>query len=187
MLANSVSPPASGVSFALKYRCLRGPRIEHLIGVPDLAECPGIAFLLDDLEDIRMLVHASHEGVMVDLAETPGECNLLLGRERLAAEEDHQMLEPGGFYFLESFIVKECEIDAGDLGTERACDGLDFDPPIGCHGLAPRARANDVTISRFDRAVCDKLGLAWAGASGQMAVRLFRRPKRRIAVSTRGA
>jgi hypothetical protein len=124
-------------------------------------------FLLDDLEDIRMLVHASHEGVMVDLAETPGECDLLLGRERLAAEEDHQMLEPGGFYFLESFIVKECEIDAGDLGTERACDGLDFDPPIGCHGLAPRARANGVTISRFGRAVCDKLGLAWAGASGR--------------------
>jgi hypothetical protein len=47
------------------------------------------------------------------------------------------MLEPGGLYFLERFIVQDSEVDAGYFSTERSCDRLEFDPPIGCHGFAP--------------------------------------------------
>ncbi len=84
-----------------------------------------------------MLVHAFHEGMIVDFAETLGEGDLLLGRDVLVAEKDHEMLEPGRLYFRERLIVQATQVDAGDLGAERSCDGLDFDPPIGCHGLAP--------------------------------------------------
>ena len=29
----------------------------------------------------------------------------------------------------------DTQVDAGDFSAERSCDRLDFDPPIGCHGL----------------------------------------------------
>ena len=38
-------------------------------------------------------------------------------------------------YFLERFIVQNTQIDAGDFSAERSGDRLDFDPPIGCHGV----------------------------------------------------
>ena len=121
----------------VKDRRLCGFRIEHLVGVPDLPECSGVTLLLDDFEDLGMLVHAFHERVMVDFAETPSKGDLLLGREGLVAEKDHKMLEPGGLYFPERFIIQLTQVDAGDFSAERSCDRLGFDPPVGCHGLAP--------------------------------------------------
>src|SRR5262245_44407645 len=84
-----------------------------------------------------MLVHAFHERVMVDFAETPSKGDLLLGRGGLVAEKDHKMLEPGGLYFPERFIIQLTQVDVGDFSAERSCDRLDFDPPVGCHGPAP--------------------------------------------------
>ena len=84
-----------------------------------------------------MLVHAFHERVMVDFAETPSKGDLLLGREGLVAEKDHKMLEPGGLYFPERFIIQGTQVDVGNFSAERTCDRFDCDPPIGCHGLAP--------------------------------------------------
>jgi len=84
-----------------------------------------------------MLVHAFHERVIVDFAETLSKGDLLLGREGLVAEKDHKMLEPGGLYFPERFIIQGTQVDVGDFSAERSCDRLDFDLPIGCHGLAP--------------------------------------------------
>ena len=86
-------------------------RIEHLVGVPDLPERPAVALLLDDFEDLWTVVHALHERVVVDFSETPGKGDLLLGRDGLLAEKDHKMLEPGGLYFLERFIVQATQVD----------------------------------------------------------------------------
>src|SRR5260370_41722211 len=121
----------------VKYRRLRGYWIEHLVGVPDLPERSGVALLLDDFEDLGMLVHAFHERVIVDFAETLGKGDLLLVRDSLAAQKDHKMLEPGGLYFFERFIVQDTQVEPGDFSAERSCNRLDFDPPIGCHGLRP--------------------------------------------------
>src|SRR5260370_10971922 len=128
-----------GGFLGIEYGRLRGLRIEHLVGVPDLAERSGVALFLDDFEDLGMFVHAFHEGVMVDLAETLGKDDLLLWRDVLPAEKHHQMLEPGGRYFLERPVVHVAEIDAGDFGAERSCDRLDLEAPIGCHGSLLRS------------------------------------------------
>src|SRR5262249_16408613 len=104
---------------------------------PDLSECSGITLLLNDFEDLGMLVHAFHERVVVDFAETLRKGDLLLGREGLVAEKDHKVLEPGGPYLPERFIIQGTQADVGDFSAERSCDRLDFAPPIGCHGLAP--------------------------------------------------
>ena len=74
---------------------------------------------------------------MVDVAETLGEGELLLGRDGLVAKEDHEMLEPGGLDLLERFIVQGAEVDPADFSAESAGDGLDFDATVGCHGLTP--------------------------------------------------
>jgi hypothetical protein len=105
--------------------------------VPDLPECSGVTLLLDDFEDLGMLVHAFHERVIMDLAETFRKGDLLLGREGLVAEKDHKMLEPGGLYFPERFIIQGTQVDVGNFSAERSRDRLDFDLPIECHGLAP--------------------------------------------------
>src|SRR5262249_55889099 len=98
------------------------------------AEGFGVALFLDDLEDVGVLLHALHEGVMVDLAEPLGEGDLLLGRDGLLAEEDDEVLEPGGLDLLERRIVQVGEVDAADLGTQRPGEGLYFDATIGAHG-----------------------------------------------------
>src|SRR5262245_41406050 len=84
-----------------------------------------------------MLVHSFHERVIVDFTEALSKGDLLLGREGLVAEKDHKMLEPGGLYFPERFIIEGTQVDVGDFSAERSCDRLDFDLPIERHGLAP--------------------------------------------------
>ena len=128
---------AAGIGrlLGVEDRRLRRLGIEHLVGVPDLAERLGVALLLDDLEDVGVLVHALHEGVMVDVAEALGEGELLLGRDRLLAEEDDEMLEPGRLDLLERRVVQLAEVDAADFRAERSGDGLDFDPTIERHSL----------------------------------------------------
>jgi hypothetical protein len=59
--------------------------------VPRLAECPRIAFLFDDLEDLGVLLHALHEGMKVDRTEALGEGDLLLRRDFLIAEEHDEV------------------------------------------------------------------------------------------------
>ena len=85
--------------------------VEHLVGVPDLAEGLRVTLFLDDFEDIGVVVHALHERVVVDFPETLGKGDLLLGRNGLAAEEDYKMLEPGGLYLLECLIVHAAQVD----------------------------------------------------------------------------
>src|SRR5262245_41459862 len=81
-----------------------------------------------------MLVHAFHEWVIVDFTETLSKGDLLLGRDGLVAEKDHKVLEPGGLYLPERFIIQRTQVDVGDFSAERSSDRLDFDPPVGWHG-----------------------------------------------------
>src|SRR5262249_19231534 len=121
----------------VKYRRLGGLRIEHLVGVPDFSKCSGVTLLLNDFEDLGVLVHAFHERVIVDFAEALTKGDLLLGGEGLVPEKDHKMLEPGSLYFPERFIIQRTQVDVGDFSAERSRDRLDFDAPVGCHGIAP--------------------------------------------------
>src|SRR5215467_6655647 len=72
-----------------------------------------------------MLVHAFHERVIVDFTEALSKGDLLLGREGLVAEKDHKVLEPGGLYLSERFIIQRAQVDVGDFSAERSCDRLD--------------------------------------------------------------
>src|SRR5215831_5851930 len=121
MLANSVSPPASGVSLAKSIVAFAG------FGLNIWSVC--------QTSPNALVSPFSLMRVIVDFAETLSKGDLLLGREGLVAEKDHKMLEPGGLYFPERFIIQGTQVDVGDFSAERSCDRLDFDLPIGCHGL----------------------------------------------------
>ena len=57
----------------------------------------------------------------MDLAPTPGERELLVGREMLVAEADHQIIQQGGADFRQHLIGHVLrQIDAGDIGAERS-------------------------------------------------------------------
>src|SRR5438132_1713173 len=113
-------------------------RLEHLVGVPDLAERLGVAFLLEDFENLRVPLHPLHKGMMVDVAEALGEGDLLLGRDFLVAEEHDEVLEPGGLDFVEGLLVEVAEVGALDLRPERAGNRLHLDVPIRTPGFPPQ-------------------------------------------------
>jgi hypothetical protein len=73
----------------------------------------------------------------VDFTEALSKGYLLLGREGLVAEKNYKVLEPGGLYLPERFIIQLTQVDVGNFSAERSRDRLDFDVPVGCHGLAP--------------------------------------------------
>jgi hypothetical protein len=112
-----------------------------LVGVPDLAESLGVALLLEDFEDFRMLLHPLHEGMMVDVAEAFGETDLLLGRDFLIAEEHDEVLEPGGLDLVEGLVVEIGEVGPFDLRPERAGDRLHLDVFVGRHFASSQCAA----------------------------------------------
>ena len=56
---------------------------------------------------------------LVESTARPGE--FFGRREGLVAEKDHKMLEPGGLYFPERFIIQGTQVDVGDFSAERSC------------------------------------------------------------------
>src|SRR3954447_5526516 len=75
--------------------------------------------------------------MIVDLAETLGESDLLLRGDLLVSEEHHQVLQPSGLDLGERLAVDMLQIDAADLSTKRAGEWLDLDSAIGRHGVPP--------------------------------------------------
>src|SRR5204863_378324 len=66
------------------------------------------------------------------LAEAPRKCEELRGREVLVAEEDHEVLEPRpADVGVDAVVERGAQIDARDLGAERARDGMDGDRHAG--------------------------------------------------------
>ena len=72
------------------------------------------------------------ERVFDNLAEMPGKGEKALGRQVLAAEEDHQVVEPGMPDRGDRAVVEVLgEIDPGDLGSERAGNRTDLKRTVG--------------------------------------------------------
>ena len=64
-------------------------------------------------------------GYSMALAEAPAEGEELGGRQALVAEEDDEVLEPGAADRPDRLLAGvPGEVDAGDLGAERARDGM---------------------------------------------------------------
>src|SRR5690606_38371756 len=84
-----------------------------------------------DLEDLRIVVHALHEGVQMNFAPALGEGELTLRREVLVAGEDDEIVEQGGADLAQHLVVQLLrKIEAVDLGAEGAGDRVDLDVAI---------------------------------------------------------
>src|SRR5206468_2386871 len=82
-------------------------------------------FHLDDLGEAG---DAAHERILDRSADAFRERHELLGGELLVAEEHHQLLEPYAPYLGDFRITQAPQVDAGDLGAERAGDALHVHP-----------------------------------------------------------
>src|SRR5262245_58076757 len=68
----------------------------------------------------------------VQLAEAPAERLVLVVRELLVAEKDHQIVHQGVMNLLENLVAERPgEVDAGDLGADRRRQLADFDSLVG--------------------------------------------------------
>jgi hypothetical protein len=81
--------------------------------------------------------------VQVDLAPAPREGELPVRRQRLVAEEDHQVVVQRLADLAEHLVVEVArQVDALDLGAERAGDAADLEMavlavPQPIHGASP--------------------------------------------------
>src|SRR5713101_3840895 len=76
------------------------------IRVPDAAEIDLLVLELLHFDDLREARDALDEGILDRPADAARERHEGPGRERLVAEEDHQVLEPGIANFRKIFIGK---------------------------------------------------------------------------------
>ena len=76
--------------------------------------------------DGRQVGQVAPERVDVELAEAPGQGELLVGGERLIPEEEHQVVEQG-LLERDDLLVRERppQIDARDLGTDLGRERTD--------------------------------------------------------------
>src|SRR5262249_7539626 len=96
------------------------------------AEVDSFVLELHHRNDLRMLLESLHERILDDLAEASREREEPLGRERLIAEEKHEVLEPRASKQSHGLVVEVLgQVEAADLGPEGARHGMDAD---GAHG-----------------------------------------------------
>ena len=108
--------------------------------MPLLADDSHIARLAADLDDLRIGHHRRVVGVDEDLAEAAREGLLLRGVEPLIAEEDHAVVEEGPPHRGDARRVElGAQVDAVELGAQRAGDGTDLDRHRS-HGGSPGAQ-----------------------------------------------
>ena len=69
------------------------------------------------------------ERVMLERSEPSGESDLLVGRELLLAEEDHQVVVQRAFDARHGLGIIRCrrEVDPADLGTDRRGERYDIE------------------------------------------------------------
>src|SRR5262245_2067795 len=85
-----------------------------------LARGLGLADDEHDLGNFRQPPGCRVALMLVELAEAAAECNVLLARQRLSAEQQHAMIEKRLVYRVERcFIQRLAEIGARYFGTER--------------------------------------------------------------------
>ncbi len=107
--------------------------------MPDPAEIDRLVRQLYDRRDHRKAVEAAHERVFDRLAEAPGEGQELRRAQNLIAKEHDQMVEQRAADFGDRLGRQLArQLDAEDLGADRAGDGVDFDPGRHLDGYAAR-------------------------------------------------
>src|SRR3546814_9225343 len=76
-----------------------------------------------------MALDAADEFMGVEVAEPASESLVLLGRDVLVAEEDHQMVQESLPNFRDRIVVERLrQIDSANLRAERAGDRMHLDP-----------------------------------------------------------
>ena len=102
--------------------------------MPVLPDDARVAGLAPDLDDLGIGLQAHVVRVDEDVSEAPGQALLLVGIERLVAEEDDAVLEQrlpdagdGGV------VGVPRQVDAVDLGAERAGDRMDLEASRNGH------------------------------------------------------
>ena len=146
MLANQVSPPASGTSMARRMAAGRRFLAIGHVGVPNrLAgsqRSDGRATFNDIGDDVHLRL-AGEPGAaelvdrgIVELAEALAERNLLLVRHLLVAEQQDQVLVPGTSDGFQRALVETSDVNAPHLGAKRGAGRHDLDPWLG---LRPNA------------------------------------------------
>ena len=134
MLANSVSPPRGGVSRAISMVAIGGLVQIRRVGVPQPAEIDLLVLELDHRRDLRKALEPLHERIFDRLAEAAREREELRGLERLVAEEDDEVFEPGGADRRDRLVAHvSAEIDPENFRAERAGERTDVER-VGCHG-----------------------------------------------------
>ena len=99
---------------------------EGEVGVPSRTEIPRLVRLLHNLDDVRMSRKSVYVGVRFERTEAFGERAVLLRRQFLVAEEDHEVVVQRGADCLENLVGQRTgEVHTVDLCAERAGDRLD--------------------------------------------------------------
>src|SRR4029079_10177668 len=79
----------------------------------------------EDRDDLGEVGETLHERVLDRLAEPPGEGEEARRRQVLRAKEDDELLQPGPTDGRDRLVTQVLrEIDAGDLSTDGAGDGV---------------------------------------------------------------
>jgi len=108
-----------------------------VVGVPAATDVGLLLRLLPDFGDLRMAGHGLEEAVDVDLPEPLGEGDVLLGRQRLVAEEDDAVFVQRAAQFVDARLVERFgEIDAEDFGAQRAGRRRDVETMVA-HDVLP--------------------------------------------------
>ena len=103
--------------------------------MPDAAEVLPLVLELLHLDHLREPLDPLHERVLDRCPHPPRERHELGRRKRLVAEEDHQVVEERAPDLGDGLVGKRpSEVDAEDLGAERAGDAPDFDGAVAAHG-----------------------------------------------------
>ncbi len=109
------------------------------VAMPGAAEIALVRRLLPDLDDLGVGVHSFDLVMQAERAEPPGKGEMLLRRNVLAMEEDHEMIEQRLTDIRDYFVVEILrEVDTLDLRAERRRDRFHAKTVLGqCSHRAP--------------------------------------------------
>ena len=96
--------------------------------MPAVADVVAVLRLLDQQLHFLVPRYLGKEGIDVQVAEVAGKGLLLVRRQVLAAEEDHQVIDQGAADFRDDRGIEgPRQVDAADLGAQGAADRADGD------------------------------------------------------------
>jgi hypothetical protein len=117
--------------------------------VPHAPEVVALVLELHHGRDQRLLRQAGEVRVFHRVAETPGEGHLLLRGHRLAAQEDHEMIQERLAHLGHHLVFEVVgHIDAQDLGTKRSRQWTNLDVSIVPHRSSSAVTTPSVRVRR---------------------------------------